>query len=119
MSQNQDEISQGQQRVNSELVQIDLKLLEAIKAVLDILKTGNALPLAPEVISKLQQMDFSSLEEDISRVSVTGIVPPGCKPVQNSESFLRVARSLKLDGPPDWSSRLDDYLYGHNDRVDE
>ena len=28
------------------------------------------------------------------------------------KSFLRVARSLRLSGPADWSSRLDDYLYG-------
>lgn len=28
------------------------------------------------------------------------------------KSFLRVARSLRLQGPADWSSRLDDYLYG-------
>ncbi|MDX6496948.1 MAG: hypothetical protein QOG23_208 [Blastocatellia bacterium] len=27
-------------------------------------------------------------------------------------SFLQVARSLRLQGPADWSSRLDDYLYG-------
>jgi len=27
-------------------------------------------------------------------------------------SFLDVARSLNLDGPPDWSVRLDEYLYG-------
>lgn len=27
-------------------------------------------------------------------------------------SFLRTARSLKLQGPKDWSSRIDDYLYG-------
>lgn len=27
-------------------------------------------------------------------------------------SFLAVAKGLNLDGPPDWSSRLDDYLYG-------
>ena len=30
----------------------------------------------------------------------------------NPSSFLRVARSLKLSGPADWSARLDDYLYG-------
>ena len=29
------------------------------------------------------------------------------------KSFLDVAKSLNVDGPPDWSSRLDDYLYGH------
>ena len=27
-------------------------------------------------------------------------------------SFLRTARSLKLDGPSDWSANLDHYLYG-------
>ncbi|MBS1810661.1 MAG: antitoxin family protein [Acidobacteria bacterium] len=27
-------------------------------------------------------------------------------------SFLRTARALQLQGPPDWSERLDDYLYG-------
>lgn len=27
-------------------------------------------------------------------------------------SFLDVAEGLNLDGPPDWSSRVDDYLYG-------
>jgi len=28
-------------------------------------------------------------------------------------SFLHFARSLNLDGPEDWSARIDDYLYGH------
>lgn len=27
-------------------------------------------------------------------------------------SFLQTARSLKLEGPADWSARLDEYLYG-------
>jgi predicted DNA-binding antitoxin AbrB/MazE fold protein len=27
-------------------------------------------------------------------------------------SFLRTARALQLQGPHDWSERLDDYLYG-------
>jgi predicted DNA-binding antitoxin AbrB/MazE fold protein len=30
-----------------------------------------------------------------------------------SKSFLRMARSLNLQGPPDWSARLDEYLYGN------
>lgn len=35
------------------------------------------------------------------------------EPVQKRPaSFLRTARSMKVDGPPDWSARLDDYLYG-------
>ena len=31
-------------------------------------------------------------------------------------SFLRVARSLKLDGPPDWAANLESYLYGGEER---
>jgi predicted DNA-binding antitoxin AbrB/MazE fold protein len=27
-------------------------------------------------------------------------------------SFLRTARALHLDGPPDWSANIDEYLYG-------
>jgi hypothetical protein len=27
-------------------------------------------------------------------------------------SFLRTARMLNLEGPPDWASHLDEYLYG-------
>lgn len=26
-------------------------------------------------------------------------------------SFLQTARSLKLDGPPDWSANIEEYLY--------
>jgi len=33
-------------------------------------------------------------------------------------SFLRTARSLNLDGPPDWSANLDHYLYGSEIRHD-
>lgn len=31
-------------------------------------------------------------------------------------SFLQTARSLALDGPSDWSDRLEEYLYGHEER---
>ena len=27
-------------------------------------------------------------------------------------SFLRTAKTLNLEGPPDWSANIDDYLYG-------
>jgi predicted DNA-binding antitoxin AbrB/MazE fold protein len=27
-------------------------------------------------------------------------------------SFLRTARALHLEGPPDWSANIDEYLYG-------
>jgi predicted DNA-binding antitoxin AbrB/MazE fold protein len=29
----------------------------------------------------------------------------------NGASFLKTARSLNLEGPPDWSDRLEEYLY--------
>lgn len=32
-------------------------------------------------------------------------------------SFLRTARSLNLEGPPDWASRLEAYLYGEGSEV--
>ena len=33
-------------------------------------------------------------------------------PIGEPYSFFRVALSMNLDGPPDWSARLHDYLYG-------
>jgi predicted DNA-binding antitoxin AbrB/MazE fold protein len=45
-----------------------------------------------------------------TRVRLT--VEPAEAPERKSKSFLRVARSLELEGPSDWSSRLDEYLYG-------
>lgn len=55
--------------------------------------------------------------EPNTRVRIT--IEPTVTSEERSESFLRVARSLNLDGPRDWSSRLDDYLYGGNERLDE
>lgn len=38
-------------------------------------------------------------------------------PVSNEAiSFLKVARSIKLEGPSDWSSNLDHYLYDEQTR---
>jgi hypothetical protein len=34
-------------------------------------------------------------------------------------SFLKTASSLNLEGPPDWSSRLGDYLHEHKVPSDE
>ena len=55
--------------------------------------------------------------EPNTRVRLT--IEPATSAAQQSTSFLRVARSLNLDGPPDWSSRLDEYLYGGTDTSDE
>jgi len=55
--------------------------------------------------------------EPNTRVRLT--IEPAPTSPQESESFLRVARSLNLEGPPDWSTRLDEYLYGSTDTSDE
>ena len=36
-------------------------------------------------------------------------------PELKKRSFLQTARSLNLDGPSDWSERIEDYLYGAQD----
>lgn len=55
--------------------------------------------------------------EPNTRVRIT--IEPAPISEGEPESFLRVARSLNLDGPTDWSSRLDDYLYSGNGTLDE
>jgi AF2212-like protein len=55
--------------------------------------------------------------EPNTRVRLT--IEPAPTSAQESESFLRVARSLNLEGPPDWSTRLDEYLYGGTDTSNE
>ncbi len=42
------------------------------------------------------------------RIVIETVTEADAKPT----SFLRAARSLKLDGPTDWSKNLDNYLYG-------
>ena len=41
-------------------------------------------------------------------ITIESVPPTSHKP----RSFLRTARSLNLEGPSDWSTRIDDYLYG-------
>ena len=56
--------------------------------------------------------------EPNTRVRIT--IEPNMTSERNPVSFLRVARSLNLDGPHDWSSRLDEYLYhGASETPDE
>jgi predicted DNA-binding antitoxin AbrB/MazE fold protein len=55
--------------------------------------------------------------EEGTRVRITiEVVPPG---EANRPSFLRVARSLQLEGPPDWSANLDHYLYDQDVKQDD
>lgn len=37
---------------------------------------------------------------------------------EQPKSFLQTARTLNLEGPPDWARNIDDYLYGEKS-VDE
>lgn len=45
-----------------------------------------------------------------TRVQVTLEVEKETSPPE-ARSFLRTAQALELDGPPDWSERLEEYLY--------
>lgn len=47
------------------------------------------------------------------------VVTVKVSPEEKSKSFLRTARSLNLKGPKDFSSRVDDYLYGGAELDDE
>jgi predicted DNA-binding antitoxin AbrB/MazE fold protein len=52
----------------------------------------------------------SSIElEPNTRVKIT--IETDDDPKIQKKSFLKTARSLALEGPSDWSSRLEDYLY--------
>jgi predicted DNA-binding antitoxin AbrB/MazE fold protein len=52
--------------------------------------------------------------EPNTRVRLTVEVLP---PIEAAlPSFLRIARSLDLRGPADWSANLDSYLYGDGDQ---
>ena len=54
--------------------------------------------------------------EPNTRVRIT--IEPTPTSESEPQSFLQVSRSLNLEGPRDWSSRLDDYLYGGNETLD-
>ncbi|MGH7966703.1 MAG: antitoxin family protein [Candidatus Binatia bacterium] len=41
------------------------------------------------------------------RVTIETVEPV----IPQPRSFLRTARTLSLDGPPDWSVRIEEYLY--------
>ena len=55
--------------------------------------------------------------EPNTRVRIT--IEPADEAENKSKSFLDIALSLKLEGPPDWSENLDDYLYGGEKRREE
>ncbi len=46
------------------------------------------------------------------RITIETVEPSPPK----AKSFLDTARSLNVDGPPDWASNIEDYLYGGESR---
>lgn len=70
-------------------------MVKTIEAVFDgkVLHPENPLPLEPN-----------------TRVRIT--IETVDETTGEATSFLRTARSLNLDGPPDWAMNLDTYLYG-------
>ena len=42
------------------------------------------------------------------RIHIEAVLPKA----ESNASFLRVARSLHLERPPDWSENIESYLYG-------
>ncbi len=46
-----------------------------------------------------------------TRVRIT--IEPIAPPEEIPPSFLRTARELNLEGPPDWSVQIETYLYDH------
>ncbi|HSH81845.1 MAG TPA: antitoxin family protein [Herpetosiphonaceae bacterium] len=47
--------------------------------------------------------------EPNTRVRVT--IEPVVEQAESKSSFLRTARALNLQGPADWSTHVEDYLY--------
>lgn len=74
-------------------------MTRTVEAVYDgaVLRPDAALPLEPNTRVRL----------------VVEVIPP---PDSAAGSFLRTARSLNLEGPPDWAENLDEYLDGDPDR---
>ena len=44
------------------------------------------------------------------RITIESSTSPKTRP----QSFLQTARSLHLEGPTDWSERIEKYLYGNH-----
>lgn len=79
-----------------------LATMRTIHALFDgeVLRPEERVPLAPNTRVTI------TLEDDEA-------VPPG------KRSFIETARSVTVEGPADWSSRLHDYLYGGRIAADD
>jgi hypothetical protein len=81
---------------------LEKKMVRTIEAVFDgeVLRPETSLALEPNTRV---------------RITIEAVEPgPG-----KAKSFLDTARSLNLDGPPDWAMNIDAYLYGGGGSKDE
>ena len=77
----QDEINYGQRRINFELCEVDSKLIEAVRKLIEILQDTRQLP--PPAASGARQTVFAPVEELLTEATteskgVADIDPPGC-----------------------------------------
>ncbi|HEV8428363.1 MAG TPA: hypothetical protein VGQ41_10725 [Pyrinomonadaceae bacterium] len=80
MPYTQDQINEGQKRINYELNEVDKKLIEALRSLVGILSDQRTPPASTP---GSRQMDFSTVEAALSEAStssdeVADIDPPGC-----------------------------------------
>lgn len=76
----QTDINKGQARINFELNQVDKDVINALHAIVTILKTVKALPPLKD---HLKAIDFSAIDKALSDAcdrsqKVADIRPPGC-----------------------------------------
>jgi hypothetical protein len=70
-------------------------MLQEIKAVFDGIALQPEAPLDLAVGTRV-------------KITIESVLPDEQKP----KTFLQTAKSLKLQGEPDWSEKIDQYLYG-------
>ena len=61
-----------------------------------------------EVLRPVQPLDLKPNTR--LRITVEAKEPE----TKTRRSFLQTARALELEGPSDWSARIEEYLYGDN-----
>ena len=71
-------------------------MIQILEAVFDGTTLHPTVPLNLEVGTRV-------------RITVESVIP---ETPDNPKSFFQTAKSLRLQGAPDWSANLDQYLYG-------
>jgi len=73
--------------------------------------------IAEAIIEKLNALPLEKQEEVLNYVeSISQPAGPSVKSGKPYE-WLDIAMKANLQGPPDWSEHLDDYLYGDKKNV--